>query len=133
MHRQAPQYHAMTSLTPMTDDKIRVRIAEACGYSIKEFKCVGAKYAGLYKGGERVADVYLKNKHVLWRYTPNYLHSLDACHEMEKSFTTGEQWSAYYDALDELCSADDNDPRSATARQRATAFVKTLNLEQNQL
>jgi len=121
----------MTSPTPMTDEQMLVAIAEARGYCIKEFKCVGEKYAGLYKDGERIADVYLKNKDVLWRFAPNYLEDLNAMHEAEKVLTP-IQWLHYTSLLykELACGEKLRGDVHATARQRATAFFKTLNLEE---
>jgi len=60
--------------------------------------------------------------------------SLDAMHQAEFStFTEGIMWSHYYARLSEVCNTqidDDNRnaPMSATAAQRAEAFLRTLNL-----
>ena len=68
------------------------------------------------------------------RIAPNPVRSLDAMHEAElATFTEGCIWSRYYMHLVEVCNAqiDDekrNSPMSATAAQRAEAFLRTLNL-----
>lgn len=132
--RPPRQAHHMNP-TPMTDEQMRVAIAEARGYCIKEFECVGEKYAGLYQDGDRVADVYLKNKDVLWRFAPNYLEDLNAMHEAEKVLNA-EQQLIYSRLLHDNFKGQrhylhiDFDVLHATARQRAIAFCKTLNLEE---
>jgi hypothetical protein len=59
---------------------------------------------------------------------PDYLNDLNAMHEAEKiAFKNGIIWGRYFDELLIVCG-EKNDVATATAAQRAEAFLKTLNL-----
>jgi hypothetical protein len=99
----------------------RIAIAEACGEINPRFTESGACIAstatadGIEWGTHGVAD---------------YLNDLDAMHEAEKTaFVECNQWADYFDALSIVCD-EDNDPITATAAQRAEAFLRALNLWQ---
>lgn len=66
-----------------------------------------------------------------WYGIPDYLNSLDAIHEVEKVLTE-EQRIDYLDILYKIASPesmlnDDWNLATATAAQRAEAFLKTIN------
>lgn len=95
----------------MTDKQINIAIAEACGWEIKEKEYLA-----------KSPDVGW------WKYLdaiPNYCNDLNAMHEVEK----GIQHYGYF--ADKLAKVM-NQPRQgillplATARQRAEAFLKTV-------
>jgi hypothetical protein len=104
----------------MTPDEQRIAIAEALGWT--EF--ISPANFSTPIGKDVKGD---------FNFLPDFLKSLDACAEMEKAlFKKGDQWTSYYEVLDEISDRDDNDSRSATASQRCEAFLRTLSLWQPQ-
>lgn len=108
----------------MTDQEINVTIAEACGWK--------KVYTGPLADGQ-VDDRYIYGGcYMSVKDMPNYCADLNAMHEAEKVMTD-EQWLKYVRTLTDWC---DTDPRpnwwrmrhaaSATARQRAEAFIRTV-------
>ena len=101
----------------MTLEQMRIKIAEACGWSR-----VTGSYLDVYKTptgiGPRGGDIVK---------LPNYPYDLNACHEMEKVLRKRPLlWQKYVDTLNETLSIDD--AIHATAAQRCEAFLKTLEL-----
>lgn len=119
----------------MSDEQMRIEIAEACGWTniSDEIPSPGigfvhANLRGVNPGGYRVN-------------VPNYLTDLNAMHEAE-GMLTEERLAAYGNLLDEITRPTKtmamcyvNGPEAgmypelfrATARQRAEAFIATLN------
>ena len=99
----------------MTDDQINAVIAEVCGWTNvhpanRSGKAPGTDYTSNYE-------------HIL-----NYCADLNAMHEAEKVLT-GLTRHAYCDALlDTVQDSPDHlwEVLTATARQRAEAFLRTL-------
>ena len=103
----------------MTPEAQRIAIAEVCGYSVFEWAGGLCLYADEFRCGDKV-----------WfhQIVPDYLTDLNAMHEAEK-ILTHEQRADYTWQLANICTAGSlNDIISATASQRAEAFLKTLNL-----
>lgn len=112
----------------MSPAKQRIAIAEACGWKIISHTATGNPYwndpNGVYRGGGSHQPL------------PDYLHDLNAMHEVEAMLTTAGEWCRYVDALAEIKSASDWREYGtdafllirATAAQRAEAFLRTLNL-----
>lgn len=101
----------------MSPEAQRIAIAEACGW------------APIQNGYFRKGAVTLSANNTLSAgELPNYLSNLNAMHEVEKVLTE-EQWAVYNVWLLRLTY---NEPlfaaTSATAAQRAEAFLRTLNL-----
>ena len=101
----------------MTDEQMRIKIAEACGWTpFEKHGLYLSRWTVWNKGNES------KNLHEL----PDYLNDLNAMHEAEKmlrnQFTTLEE--TYWRHLQHV----QPHPIYATARQRAEAFIKTLGL-----
>jgi hypothetical protein len=99
----------------MTPEQQRIAIAEACGYKRGENK--NCPY-----------DYWYKSDGIVYRSCdlPNYLNDLNAMHEAEKILLSKfDNWHTPY--LREL-SRKAYPPFTATASQRAEAFLKTLNL-----
>jgi len=124
----------------MTNEEIRIKIAEACGW-VKQpvwVNCLGGDVHEWRKDGcltERCVGGHSLQE------LPDYLNDLNACAEFEKTLrgnkldwyehnlgrvvfkdTTDDDWS------DSLGSSANTKPLHASARQRAIAFLKTLNL-----
>lgn len=96
----------------MTDEEMRVKIAEACGWQVS--RADWSQPMG-YLNGQRSCLVI-----------PDYLNDLNAMHEAEKTLTVEERKSYCH----QLCEVQIKDglvsPIFATARQRALAFIKTI-------
>lgn len=100
----------------MTDEQINAAIADACGW--RDLTIEGA--SGFYKGFDNGAE--------LRPDLPDYVNDLNAMHEAEKVLT-GLNRHAYCDALlDAVPDSPDHlwEVLTATARQRAAAFLRTL-------
>ena len=95
--------------TGMTDDAKRIAIAEACRWTqVYQQKSDG------WLWGESPDDG--------WHILPDYLNDLNAMHEAEKTLTDDE-----YKQYRRILTEDTEAGReiSATARQRAEAFLRT--------
>lgn len=94
----------------MTDEQMRIKIAEACGWIHHHM---------------RPSETERRQKK--WRYLsdlPDYLNDLNAMHEAEEVLTN-EQWWLFVEFLTEIRGGGVALCISATARQRAEAFLKT--------
>lgn len=115
----------------MTDEQMRIAIADACGIAVYEepdgsglWSCKGSYKTGISK--EHAQRVSL----------PDYLNNLNAMHEAEKVLTDDDHrrfrqllFTGFYNRGEGQTNDSAERARtSATARQRAEAFLKTLNL-----
>jgi len=103
----------------MTKEQQRIKIAETCGWNVK-YPDHYPNPMGFYKQEESCRPI------------PDYLNDLNAIHEAEKVMTESE-FAAYRWTLWDLCKEPEltkwsRNYLSATAPQRAEAFLKTLNL-----
>ena len=113
----------------MDKDLQRIKIAEACGwikepdpFGIRKFRWVRSY------GDHRVANWIAE--------LPDYLNDLNAMHEAEKLLKTTDQQNRYYAEIAEItwgCEKTGNrqvvfNQLTATASQRAEAFLRTLGL-----
>lgn len=117
---------------------LRVRIAEAQGWKLGRFTCLGMDYCVLMNpAGKQVGFVYDNESDILgmWAYhTPNWPEDLNACAQFEAGLTKG-QCFYYRDELQKLvlkttarCSEDF--VFGATARHRCLAYLATINPEE---
>ena len=97
----------------MKPEEQRIAIAEACGWI--SFKNGTDGFAPRDRKINILCDIYDP--------LPDYLNDLNAMHEAEKVLNS-EHWDNYCAILDKL----DGPSISATAAQRAEAFLRTLNL-----
>jgi hypothetical protein len=101
----------------MTNEQINIAIAEACGYKNVTI--------GVTEGAIRVVVGY--KHHNFDEEIPDYCNDPNAMHEAEKVF--GEVYSIksyeYEDWLQSIIGHDQT--WRATARQRAEAFLRTIN------
>ena len=117
----------------MTPEAQRIAIAEACGWKNADhpdvMKC---------KAGWTMPEKWCMNPKGVLCFNhdrPNYLADLNAMHDAEKVLTD-EQDLNYSESLEQVVCARFNTNngedmrrlRSATAAQRAEAFLRTLNL-----
>lgn len=123
--------------TDMTDDELRIKVAELCGWSRETRKMYGGeknvkgwgtnRHLGL---GDRERDFTTSP----YRF-PDYCNDLNAMHEAEKSrgwHTDPENTEAdryFKNLLDVCCEYPGTPTYCATARQRALAFIQTMNAQ----
>jgi hypothetical protein len=117
------------NLKTMTDEQIRLKIAERCGWHERP-EPVGSYNATTWWHNN---DRYPSNVMPV----PDYLNDLNACHEMEKACLRPTlqdnamerdekfvRWDNYMEQLGRKMSRDDI--AHATARQRCEAFLRTF-------
>lgn len=114
-------------LSRLTQEEKQSRIAALCGFT-------NVSENGRY--GFRV-DLCGDQKPYTRCSLPDYLHDLNACHDMEKMLSFSQRQS-YYENLRKVCSAEarktvphlfrlaDFELCRATAAQRADAFLLTV-------
>ena len=107
----------------MKPEQQRIAIAEACGWKPGKCPC-----------GEDICNAWKTPAGDNWEYVPDYLNDLNAMHEAEKVLTY-EQAEEFVEQLylaDQKNNLAENPPpwrfnvASATAAQRAEAFLKTI-------
>ena len=106
----------------MTPEKQRIAIAEACGWD-GIFKNDEGEYCGHQPNQPRFTE-WVTNAPL-----PDYLNDLNAMHEAEKVLTD-DQYDDYRRHLGKAANYLWRGIFSATAAQRAEAFLRTLNLWQ---
>lgn len=112
-------------LTDLSPEQKRIAIAEACGWR----DCCVATTEKYWKDGDVIGQ---PKEEYGWCILPDYLNDLNAMHEAEKVLTR-KQVSHYGELLSESANRTYDYPASylvatATAAQRAEAFLRTLNL-----
>lgn len=113
----------------MTNEEINIAIAKACGWKFIPEYCHGEDQPPEF------TTVTPDGKH-LCGYYPDYYHDLNAMHEAEKLLETADQQSRYYAEIADITwwNIETGNRQvvfnqlTATAKQRAEAFLKTLNL-----
>ena len=105
----------------MNPDQQRIAIAEACGWRIKRRDITG------FNVWEPDAKLPAQLCNNLENKIPDYLKDLNAMHDAE-NVLTNEQWWLFVEFLTEIRGGGVALCISATAAQRAEAFLKTLNL-----
>jgi hypothetical protein len=107
----------------MNKEKQRIAIAEACGIVgpfdnrwIKEYEEEGGDAYG-FTGFEKGELVFI----------PDYLQDLNAMHEAENTLSVRDK-QGYISILRNICTVAGCWPETATAAQRARAFLETLGL-----
>jgi len=123
----------------MTDEEIRIAIAEACGYvwyrtpkhpfetrrhrmialpALHEYEGQSDVWLERADGSERICNMKFMETN---GYLPDYLNDLNAMHEAEKTLV---RFMDYETQLERVCKT--RTVWNATARQRAEAFLSTL-------
>jgi hypothetical protein len=125
----------------MTDREINKAIAEHLGWKpiVKQWFCSkdGGESGWLFDEYKEKCVEYLKNiKETDWRYgstihpsmslPPKYCEDLNLMHEAEKVLTDEEYFEYCRRFLPDAQNAVIAQGRTATARQRAEAFLRTL-------
>jgi len=95
----------------MTDEQINAAIAEACGWRAVTINGGSGFYKGFDNGSELRPDL------------PDYVNDLNAMHEAEATLTEDQLWIM---ARQIERNWEDQWYFRATARQRAEAFLRTL-------
>ena len=123
--------HGKPENTPMTDQEINVKIAEACGWTDPVF----IDDEGFQPHWKAVRPNPDWNGNPVLMVPPDYCNDLNDMHELEMSLKSngGIYRDHLYDIVDSDLQANKNYPNPtwavhATARQRAKAFLKTLEL-----
>lgn len=105
----------------MTTDKIRIAVAE----------CLGGKKVEVFEWTDALPSRHIEKRWIDINDLPNYLASLDACAEFEKTLQ-GEVFEQYYVALFNVLNWDnkfwgkqrDLEMIRATALQRCEAYLR---------
>jgi hypothetical protein len=114
----------------MKPEAQRLAIAKVCGWEgCSDSKCDYRKSQHLHKGG----IIAFPESYSIPRY-PDYLNDLNAMHVAEQTLTTTEQQNSYYAEIAEITWGNEEtgdrqvvfNQLTATAAQRAEAFLKTL-------
>lgn len=112
----------------MTDEEINIAIAEACGlFRLKPLRRTTRKgipspdgvrlwYCESHHGG---AATYVE--------LPDYVNDLNAMHEAEKELIKQNLYQDYWPTLESITGS--SKLAHATAKQKAKAFIRTLNLQ----
>lgn len=122
----------------MSDQEIRIAIAEACGWKFLGTFDIGME--AINPEGKKVSQGLAFSWQVLLAHSnvPDYLNDLNAMHEAVKSLRpeTANEWA---DELTKITLLGANPHwthwyhlANATARQRSEAFLRTLNLWKGQ-
>lgn len=124
----------------MNSNNQRIAIARACGWKITRIEPPAGHVRYTLEDPTQklsIRDVYEMDGEVHWpACLPDYLSDLNAMHEAEEALT-GDQLHRYYEVeLPEVTAAgmwsityqQKRATISATATQRAEAFLRTLNL-----
>jgi hypothetical protein len=112
----------------MTDNEIRIAVAEACGLTKHIPNWIGTGNRDdaprcYCQCGFTAETDRERCEHENKFYPPDYLNDLNAMNRAEESLR-GETWAQYFDLIQRSGSATGV---RATARQRAEAFLRTLN------
>jgi hypothetical protein len=108
----------------MNKQEQRIKIAEACGWELVDYYPRGILKKPIFKW--RAPNEKAKKELPHYLDIPDYLNDLNAMHEAEKvldKLPLREGWNLYIDSLRKL-----ENGYTATASQRAEAFLRTLNL-----
>ena len=99
----------------MTPEQQRIAIAEACGWTeIEPCTCCD----GVSRGYTPTPGAHKK-------HLPNYLNDLNAMNEVEKAMNNNDWWK-FVEHLINICGGGTALGISATAAQRAEAFLRTI-------
>ena len=118
----------------MKPEAQRIAIAEACGWSVIRLSCgFYAKHKTEGRISISAASACATQNEAMCDRVPDYINDLNAMHEAEKMLTD-EQDLEYSESLEQVVGARFNSNngedmrrlRSATAAQRAEAFLRTL-------
>jgi len=118
----------------MKPEKQRIAIAEACGWKMHDHPDCLAKKEGWVSRGWETWVMNPSGRLVFKHDIPNYLNDLNAMHQAEKVLTKNKSIKYAFRLADSrILNGEDKQPYlvrgfCATAAERAEAFLKTLNL-----
>jgi hypothetical protein len=99
----------------MTPEQQRIAIAEACGWT----EIISTPHDPMPPKGREC-------KGANWgKPIPNYLNDLNAMHDAEKAMNNNDWWK-FVEHLTNICGGGTALGISATASQRAEAFLRTI-------
>ena len=113
----------------MSDEQINIAIAEACGYEWVS-NGWGCRFLGSPTERSCGSDTQSPLCEDAYSSVPNYCNDLNAMHEAEnvlpRQLYHVDYWQKGYGRFQTLLAELTITPYSATAAQRAEAFLKTL-------
>ena len=122
----------------MTPELQRIKIAEACGWrEVTKSGPFSGQIQGITPSADnaRPAQALDDRDGRQWYWVPNYLHDLNAMHEAELALLrTDDLMATWIHTLRSICSEFGDSQignalaARATAAQRAEAFLRTLDL-----
>jgi hypothetical protein len=101
----------------MSAEAQRIAIAEACGWTRGKDAISGGESWPVWNKGSQCGSLKTQT-------LPDYLNDLNAMHEAEKSLTSYDMQSEYFDTLKHSFNLEWT--YHATAAQRAEAFLKCI-------
>ena len=107
----------------MTPEQQRIAIAKACGYS-----AVSSDYMEQVDIDSRSIQMWTQwmgEKHGVRIKVPAYVNDLNAMHEAEKAMNNTDWWK-FVEHLTNICGGGTALVISATAAQRAEAFLRAI-------
>lgn len=109
----------------MTPEQQQIAIAKTCGWTAEQ-DSNGYWRATNQKSGH-ASELWLSERNVWSVGIPDYLNDLNAMHEAEKAMNNNDWWK-FVEHLTNICGGGTALGISATAAQRAEAFLRTLGL-----
>ena len=110
----------------MNPEAQRIAIAEACGWGVLRLSCgFYAKHKTEVRISISAASARATQTEAMCDRVPDYLNDLNAMHEAEKVLSVREKQN-YISTLRNICVVAGCWPETATADQRAEAFLRTL-------
>ena len=110
----------------MTHEAQRIAIAEACGWGVLRLSCgFYAKHKTEGRISISAASARATQNEAMCDRVPDYPNDLNAMHEAENTLNVREKQN-YISTLRNICVVAGCWPETATADQRAEAFLRTL-------
>lgn len=115
----------------MTNEQINIAIAEACGLDVIQNPHGSKDRPEAWKTGFFTAKA-AKRRRISWpssaivKVIPDYCNDLNAMHEAEKTLDDYQYFNYCRHHLPDTQRSEMAQGRTATARQRAEAFLKTI-------
>lgn len=112
----------------MNPEQQRVAIAKACGWTAQ--KDIERFWRAVDASGNMTHELWVSESNVWAAGIPNFLNDLNAMHEAEKvlphQLSHIDYWQKGYGRFQTLLAELTITPYSATASQRAEAFLRTI-------
>lgn len=118
----------MKSVSQLSDEELRIKVAKSFGIKPKTEcrECFGSGFLGSELDRFPCDECKTTGKVSKYYDSPDYCHSLDAMHEAERVIPEDDSGTYWKHLLDLCCNFPGTHVERATARQRAEAFVLTM-------